>query len=126
MAERRRLTRMPDAEDAVEDWLVRPADDHSPRVWRVIRASKPEMVMAVGLWVGGEPARLGLPMRLGMALTSLTGAPFSPVLITIMPAVDWAQLSPLARQRAGHTLTEFLLSHPGLGDQVRALAEVHG
>jgi exosortase len=125
MAERRRLTRMPDAEDVAEDWLVR-ADGDSPHVWRILRASQPAMAMAAGIWIGGEPAQVGLTTRLHMALTSLTGSRFAPVLVTVAPAVDWSRLSPLERLRAEKNLSEFLLSHPELAAQVKAMAAVRG
>ena len=121
MAERRRLSRIPDAEDAVEDWLPGTAPG-APRVWRVIRSAQPAMVIAIGLWIDGEPARIGLPMRLRMAWSSLTGTRLEPVLVTVTPMVDWSHLAPNERQRAEKNLTEFLLSHADFATQVRALA----
>jgi exosortase A len=121
-AERRRLTRMPDSEDSVEDWL--PGSDQ--RVWRLVRGSDPLQAIAVGLWVGGQPTRIGLALRARMAWHSLVGTPFAPVLVTIAPAVDWLKLSTEERRRAERSLTEFLLSHPALPDQIPALVRTLG
>lgn len=121
MAERRRLTRIPDAEDQTEDWLMAGAGD-TDRVWRIVRAQKPLQALAVGLWIDGEPARPSLPMRLRLAWTSLTGAKLAPVLMTVTPVVDWAALAPEERRRADAALTEFLVSRSDLDETVRAIA----
>ena len=82
------------------------------------------MARAVGVWVDGQPTLIGLRTRLRLALTSLTGAPHAPVVVTVAPAVDWDRLDPAARHKAVAGLDQFLLSHPALASQVPALAAV--
>ena len=125
MAERRRLTRLPNAEDQVEDWLLSGTADDT-RVWRLVRAQKPFRIMGVSVWVDGAPARLGLPMRSRLAWTSLTGAPLAPVLVTVRPAVNWDDLTPEQRRRTDTALTEFLLSRSDIAATVRQLAAAEG
>jgi exosortase A len=121
MTERRRLTRLPNTEDQTEDWLVSGSADET-RVWRMVRGQKPFQIMGVSLWVDGEPARQGLPMRTRLAWTSLTGAALAPVLVTVRPVVNWDDLSPEQRRRTDTALTEFLLSRSDFAVTVRQLA----
>jgi exosortase A len=120
MSERRRQSHVLDAEDTEEAWLDGPAT--APRVWRMIRSTQPTSTMAVGLWVDGKPARLGMAMRLHMAWTSLTGTRYAPVLITVAPAMDQTRLSAMAVERIDKNLQEFLHSHQAISRQVRKLA----
>jgi exosortase A len=124
MAERRRLTHLLDAEDTEESALDHPTD--TSRVWRMVRTTDPIGTMAVGVWVDGAPARLGLPMRLRMGWSSLGGSRFAPVLITIAPAMDQKRLGPVAFSRIDRDLQDLLGSHPGINDQVRELAAIGG
>lgn len=125
MGERRRLSRPPmEVEDVEESWLV--SDGQESRVWRLIRAAQPAFALAVGVWVDGVPARVGLPMRLRLAKTSIFGGGVSPVVVTVSPAVDWLKLTGEGRRQVENSLSEYLLSHPDLDGQIRALSGRRG
>lgn len=121
MAERNRLIRPAEIEETSERWL-----DQDRHVWRIVVGNEQPFVMAVGVWVNGEPTLAGLALRARMAWTSVTGARFAPIVVTITPAIDWARLPFGARQRLEKALTDFLLSHPELPDQINKLADVAG
>lgn len=121
-AERRRLTRLMEAEDLTDTPLFQD-EPGKPRGWRVTFARQPGFVVVSGLWIGGEPANLGLRMRLEMAQTSLTGADLAPVLIVITPAVDWTKVTPQQRSEMLTALPKLIEAHPDIGDRlVRTLA----
>lgn len=121
VAERRRLSRLPDFEDAAESWLTS-ADGQESRVWRVIRTSHPVAAVAVAMWVDGVAQRPGLKLRLRMARSSLTGASAAPVVASVGPAVDWPKLSPDEQRRAAASLITFMLAHPNLDAAIGAIA----
>ena len=120
-AERRRLTRAPDVEDVTETALA--TEPHDPiRVWRLVRSNQPAHATAIGVWIDGEPARLGFAMRTTLARTSLTGTDFAPVIVAITPAVDWPHLDMREGRALDMRLTVFLQSHPEIDAQVREIA----
>ncbi|MFL5289640.1 MAG: hypothetical protein ACJ8AW_53955, partial [Rhodopila sp.] len=71
MAGRRQMYRLVDTEGRSEAWLQTP--DGTPSVWRIMHANDPFGVLAVGVWVDGQPVRPGMRMRARMAADSLLG-----------------------------------------------------
>ena len=61
-------------------------------------------------------------MRARMALDSLIGSAFAPMIVTVTPAVDWSTLTPAEREKAQASVVAFLLSHPDLGRSLGALS----
>jgi exosortase A len=121
-AERRHLTRLPDAEDMSEAPLRSTGGAPLPG-WRFILASDPAFVAAAGLWIDGEPTAPGMAMRLRMARTSVTGGSFAPVLVVITPVADWPNVDMRQRRELEEQITELLKAHPEIDDQVRAIAK---
>jgi exosortase A len=122
-AERRRLTRLPDADDTSEAQVTTKAGGPMPG-WRLIHANDPAFVAAAGLWIDGKPTTPGLAMRLRMARTSLTGEAYAPVLIVITPVVpDWEHVDMRQQKDLEQKITALLETHPEIGDQVRAVAK---
>ena len=117
LAERRRLSRPPNADESAESWLHGTAGARP--TWRIITSAQPAFVTAVAMWTEGEPARLGLAMRAGMARDSLMGARFMPVVMTVTPERDWSTLRPDEVRETENALRQFLLTHPELGAQAR-------
>ncbi len=120
MAERRRLSRVIEAEDTTETWL--PSSMGDLPAWRMVRSNHPAFSLAVAVWVDGLPVRPGMAMRARMAVTSLLGGQLAPVVVSVAPAQDWATLSPEEQRRSDHALSEFLLSHPDINQQIARLA----
>ena len=120
MAARRRLVMQADTEGHEEHWLA--TNDATPSAWRIITSPDPAFAVAVSVWVGGKPARPGLAMRLRMAIDSLLGSAFTPIVVTVTPAVDWRALQPAQRSEAAASLPAFLLSHPALDRGIEALS----
>ncbi len=121
-AERRRLTRLPDAEDLTESPLMTRAGGPLPG-WRFITADEPAFVTAVGLWIDGKPTTPGVAMRLQMARTSVTGGSLAPVLVIITPVANWKALDARQRDNLGRQIAALLETHPEIGDQILALAK---
>lgn len=61
-------------------------------------------------------------MRLRMALSSLVGSAYMPMVVTVTPAVDWERLTNAEVKAAEEALPRFLLAHPDLGTTVGALS----
>jgi exosortase/archaeosortase family protein len=121
-AERRRLTRFPEAEDLSEAPVLTKSGEVLPG-WRFIRADSPGFfVTTAGLWVDGKLAAPGLRMRLQMAKTSVTGATYAPVLVTITPVADWRHVDVARQHQLEHQIAALLEAHPDIGDQIRAAA----
>ena len=121
-AERRRLTRLPDADDLSEG-PVTGANGDAVRPWRLIRANQPAFVAAAGLWIDGQPMVPGMTMRLGMARSSVTGTSYAPVLVVVTPLVDWTQVDLRRRTELERQVSDVLEAHREIGDQVRAMAK---
>ncbi len=125
-AERRRMTRPPDAVDAT-DTAISDGSDRTRNAWHLIRADEPGFVALAGMWIDGKPASPGMAMRLEMAGTSLSGGSFDPVLIVIAPDADGNRLDRAPRGQAelrilADRMLELVRDHPEIGDRVRALA----
>ncbi|HET6605724.1 MAG TPA: exosortase A, partial [Rhodopila sp.] len=85
MAERRRLCLRAETESLQENW-AQPIDG-APSTWRVMQSNDPVFATAVSVWVDGKPVRPGLHMRLRMALNSLFGGSYAPIVATLTPVV---------------------------------------
>ncbi len=120
--ERRHLTRLPDADDMSEAELQTKAGTAMPG-WRSFQANDPPFISAAGLWINGQPTRPGIPMRLSMARTSVTGGALAPVLIVITPVVDWGKVDVRRQRDLEHQIAAMIEANPGIDAQVRGLAE---
>jgi exosortase/archaeosortase family protein len=109
MAGRRQMYRLVDTEGRSEAWLE--TLDGTPSVWRVMHANDPFSVLAVGVWIDGKPVRPGMGMRMRMALDSLLGTGYVPLVVTVTPAVQWERLTGAQRKIVEGGLEEFLLAH---------------
>ena len=116
LAERRRLIHPPDIEEIDERWLDDTAHD-----WRVITGTEQPFVMAIGVWIGGEPARLGLKGRAHMAWTSIAGGGHVPVIVTVSPVIDWTKVPRAARPQVEAALAEFLRERIQFPAQIQAI-----
>lgn len=108
MAARRRLVQPALTESLQEHWL----EPGSP--WRIMSSGEPSYVTAVSVWVEGAAVRPGLGMRMRQALNSLAGSRYSPMVMTVTPVEDWAQLGPTQLTEADDRLSSFLKAHPEL------------
>jgi exosortase A len=118
MAERRLLVLRAETEGLQENWL--PIQDGGRSAWRIMISDEPAYAIAVSVWVDGKPVRPGLAMRARMAMNSLFGSGFAPMVVTVTPAVEWDQLQPVERRAAEESLAAFLLSHRDLDRTVAA------
>jgi hypothetical protein len=112
MAERRRLVVRAETEGLQEHWLET-ADDASS-AWRIMMSDDPAFAIGVSIWVDGKPVRPGLAMRTRMAMNSLFGSNFAPLVVTVTPAVDWDGLNGIERKQAMGLVPAFLLQHRDL------------
>ena len=119
MAERRRLALRAETEGLQENWLE--SSDGMPSAWRIMHSTDPQYMIAVAMWVDGKPARPGLMMRGRMAMNSLFGSAFLPMVVTVTPAVDWHTLSAEQTNTAGAALPAFLLRNANLDKTIGAL-----
>ncbi len=83
-----------------------------------MRSNDPAYVIATSVWIDGKPIRPGLGMRVRMALNSLIGSDYAPMVVTVTPEVDWQLGNGLEPKAAEDALLHFLLNHPGLNDAV--------
>ncbi|WP_428531271.1 exosortase A [Rhodopila sp.] len=120
MSERRRLVVHADTEGHEEHWLA--TGDATPSTWRIITSNDPAFAVAVSVWVNGKPVRPGLAMRVGMAMDSLFGSNFAPIVVTLTPAVDWTVLNPAERREAESSLATFLRNHGTLDQTIATLS----
>jgi len=120
LAERRRLSRPPWIEETRESWL-----EPEPHQWRLVAGTEEPLAMAVGLWIEGVPSLGGLSVRARMALHSLTGGQFAPIVVSVMPVVTWEHMKPIARLKVENDLIGFLNGHPELVQQIEALSARH-
>jgi len=120
MAGRRRLVLRAETEDLQEKWLRWP--DGTPSAWRIMSSDDPAFIIAVAIWADGKPVRPGLAMRARMAMHSLFGSAFTPIVVTVTPSVDWATLKPIDRKNVDASLPAFLLRHHDLDQTIGALS----
>jgi exosortase len=120
MAGRRRLVLRAESEDLQEHWLR--LADGTPSAWLVMSSDDPVYTTAVAIWVDGKPVRPGLAMRARMAMHSLFGSAFAPIVVTVTPSENWAMLKPIDRKDAYASLPAFLLRHRDLDQAIGALS----
>ena len=120
MAARRRMVARVESEGLQESWFQ--AAGNASSAWRVMMSADPPFAIAVSMWVDGQAVRPGLAVRARMAMNSLFGSAFTPIVVTITPAVDWASLSQAGRKEAVETLPDFLRAHGDLDRIVGALS----
>lgn len=118
MAERRRLVLRALTEGLQENWLA--TMDEASSAWRIMTSSDPAFAIAVSMWVDGKPVRPGLAMRTRMAMNSLFGSTFAPMIVTVTPVTDWD--SPKDRREAEANIPAFLLLHRDLDRTVGMLS----
>jgi hypothetical protein len=120
MAARRRMVAGAMTEGLQERWL-NPADG-SAGAWRLMSSNDPAYVTAVAVWVDGKAVRPGLAMRLRMALNSLTGSRYAPMVVTLTPVANWETHNMLELKAAEAALPRFLRAHPELDATVGTLS----
>lgn len=112
MSERRRLVSRAASEGLQENWLE--IADGTPSPWRIMVSTEPAFAIGVSIWIDGRPIRPGLAMRARMALNSVLGSDFMPMLVTVTPAVTWDTLNLIQRREAALSVSAFLLLHSDL------------
>jgi exosortase A len=120
MAERRRLALRAETEGLQEHWLE--SENGKPSPWRIMRSTDPQFMIAVAMWVDGKPARPGLVMRSRMAMNSLFGSAYAPMVVTVTPVVDWDALTGEQSKNAEASLPVFLRRDPNLDRTIGALS----
>ena len=119
IAEQRRLTLLPGAED-VQSHPLQIA--HAPaRTWRMVETPNPFHLVATSLWVEGKPTQGGLGMRLRQALNSIVGSRFFPVLVVVTPEADPLGDGSNRAGQAERNITTFLQSQADLTNQIARL-----
>ncbi len=118
MQERRFLCQRAETEQLTEFWLPDAGDQ--PRAWQIMRSSDPVYMLGVSIWIDGKPVRPGMTMRLRMALNSLFGSDYAPIIMTVSPAVSWGDLTPAGGRMADANLVAFLQAHPDLDARIGA------
>lgn len=121
MAERRRLVSQALTEGLQENWLD--ARDGVASVWRIMRSNDPAFLIAVAVWIDGHPVRPGITMRLRMAMNSLFGSAYTPMVMSVTPVIDWDNATIADRRAAEASLPAFLLAETNLVDTVAALSK---
>jgi exosortase A len=122
MAARRRMVAGALTEGLQQDWLE--SSDGAAGKWLVMKSSEPNYAIAAAIWIDGKPVRPGLAMRLRMALNSLMGSAYAPIVLTVTPVVNWETTNTLELKAAEDALTHFLVTNPGLDQTVGALSAV--
>ncbi|HBK09250.1 MAG TPA: exosortase [Acetobacteraceae bacterium] len=123
MAERRRLAWTAiTAEDFSQSWLN--PGDGTASAWQIMSAADPGYIVAVSVWVEGRPVRPGLKMRLRLALDSLLGSDYAPIVVAVTPVVDWDRGNAGTMSAAEASLTRFLVSHPTLDQTIGTLSAI--
>jgi exosortase A len=120
MSARRRMMTGARVEGIQENWLTQ--SDGTLRAWRVVKSNDPAYVAATSVWIDGRPVRPGLGMRARMALNSLTGSDFAPMVVTVTPVRDWPAGNGPGLKAVDDALLHFLLTHPNLDETVKALS----
>jgi hypothetical protein len=77
-------------------------------------------VVMTSVWIDGIPVRTGLNMRARMALNSLIGSDYAPMIVTVTQVGDRESATGTEPTPPVDTLKHFLQDHPGLNDTIRA------
>ena len=112
-----------ETEGLQEHWLDTGGRNRS--AWRIMSSDDPAFTIAVAIWVDGKPVRPGLAMRARMAMNSLFGSRFAPMVVTVTPAVDWdtAKGSRPIKHALEASVSAFLLQRRDLDHTVGTLSE---
>ena len=122
MSARRKMVSGARTEGVQENWLDQ--GEQTSNTWRVMKSNDPFYVIATSVWIDGKPVKPGLGMRVRMALNSLIGSDFAPMVVTVTPESDWQARNGSDLQVAEDALPLFLLNHPGLDKTVGALSMI--
>jgi exosortase A len=120
MSARRKMVAGARTEGIQENWLDQGYGKFN--AWRVIKSNDPGYIIATSVWIDGRPVHPGIGMRVRMALNSLIGSDYAPMVVTVTPEVDWQLGNGLEPKAAEDALLHFLLNHPGLNETVGALS----
>jgi hypothetical protein len=123
MAERRRMVSKALTEGLAESWLD--SADGAPTAWRIMHSDDPAYVIAAAIWIDGSPVRPGLAMRLRMALNSLFGSAYAPLVVTVTPVTNWETRNGVELRAAESSVAQFLQAHPDIDRTVGDLSALH-
>jgi exosortase A len=126
LAAARRLAVVPNPTNEEEvaaetGWLPMPAG--AQRTWRLTRTTAPGWMVAVGIWVDGQPATGGMLTRARLAWTSLTGARVAPVVVSITPELEHTKVTAESEPAIERRLA-LLLARADIGGQIGRIAAV--
>jgi exosortase A len=117
--ELRRLTRPVEAEDTTEARVA----GNGFRSWRIVTSTEPFFVAAASVWIDGRPETLSMATRFQMARSSVLGGALAPVLVTVVPVIDWSHPGGMDARQLSERINDFLREAPGLSEQVHDIAE---
>jgi exosortase A len=101
------------------EWL--PVPGGPQRLWQLTRTTRPGPMIAVAIWVDGQPATGGLATRERLAWTSLVGARVAPVVIAVSPVLDHTRMTQAGRDTIRRRLIS-VLAEADLGSQIERIA----
>jgi exosortase A len=108
-------------EDLVTETAWLPMPSGPQRLWQVTRTTEPGPLVAVAIWVDGQPAAGGMATRARLAATSLTGAAIAPVVVAITPELGDARVTAATVHSIEQRLAA-VLARADLDSQVRQIA----
>jgi exosortase A len=123
MAQRRRMVARALTEGLSESWLE--SGSATPSAWWIMHSDDPSYVIATSIWMDGRPVRPGLSMRLRMAMNSLFGSAYAPLVMTVTPVANWETRNVVELRAAESSVSRFLLAHLDLDRTVGAASELH-
>ena len=112
VAEERRLLGYTAGTEASLSWLKQP--NGSRPIWRLSEAEEPARTGVTALWIDGEPAQIGLRMRIRLALRSLRLGGSTPLLVAVLPDNDRSEQGQAGKLEARNAIEAFLRSQPDL------------
>ncbi len=112
MSARRKMVAGARTEGIQENWLDQ--SDGTFNAWRVMKSTDPAYVIATSVWIDGRPVRPGLGMRVRMALNSLIGSDYAPMVVTVTPTANWETRNVIELRAAESSVSRFLQAHPDL------------
>jgi hypothetical protein len=103
-------------------WLPMPAGPQ--RLWLLTRSTRPGPMIAVAIWVDGQPASGGLATRAHLARTSLTGARIAPVVVAVTPELDHTRMTAASVRTIEERLAR-MLAETDITSQIERIAAPH-